>query len=114
MESHNHANFPSGGLPRKVSVKGRNGAVVTVVVTEYRGRVWMSIVPPFTWEAIMEPRHVDQLIHVLGLAREESDRRIPAGEERAVRGSNGLVREIEGRYVKAIGDKGTDVRGNAR
>jgi hypothetical protein len=48
-------------------VKGREGVAVTVVVTTYHGHVW--IVPPFTWEAIMDPAHVDQLIHVLGLAR---------------------------------------------
>lgn len=32
----------------------------------------MSIVPPFTWEAIMEPTTVGELIHVLGLARDEA------------------------------------------
>jgi hypothetical protein len=113
MESYDHANRPNG-LPRKVSVKGRNGVEVTVVVTEYRGHVWMSIVPPFTWEAIMKPEHVDQLIHVLGLAREESSRRVPVAGARAAHADNGVVREIEGRYVKAIGNESTDMRGNAR
>lgn len=28
--------------------------------------------PPFTWEAIMEPARVDKLIHVLELAREDA------------------------------------------
>lgn len=34
----------------------------------------MSIVPPFTWEAIMEAAKVDELIQVLGLARQEARR----------------------------------------
>jgi hypothetical protein len=114
MEPQDHANHPGARLPRKISVKGRNGVAVTVVVTAYRGHVWMSIVPPFSWEAIMEPEHVDQLIHVLELTREESSRRAPTGGAPAVCGSNGVVRQIEGRYVKAIENESTDVRGNAR
>ncbi len=62
------------GMPRRVVVKGREGVVATVVMTTYRGEVWMSIVPPFTWEAIMESDKVDELIHALGLAREEAVR----------------------------------------
>src|SRR5918997_7206960 len=95
----NRVSHPGDGLPRMVSVKGREGVSVTVVVTTYRGHVWMSIVPPLTWEAIMEPGHVDQLIHVLGLAREESHRGIPVGGTRVSRDSNGTVREIAGGVV---------------
>lgn len=64
----------------RVVVKGREGMTATVVVTTYRGEVWMSIVPPFTWEAIMESGKVDELMHALGLARQEAircDRRTP-------------------------------------
>ncbi|MGH3766174.1 MAG: hypothetical protein ACRDS0_29595 [Pseudonocardiaceae bacterium] len=43
-----------------------------MVVTVVQGTVWMSISPPFTWEAIMDPVNVDELIHVLGLAREDA------------------------------------------
>lgn len=46
----------------------------TVVVTVVQATVWMSISPPFTWEAIMDPVNVDELIHVLGLAREDAKR----------------------------------------
>ena len=46
------------------------GVNVTVIVTVVQGRVWLSISPPFTWEAIMEPAKVDELIHVLELARD--------------------------------------------
>jgi hypothetical protein len=71
-------------VPRRVVVKGREGVAATVVVTVYRGDVWMSIVPPFTWEAIMEPAQVDELMQVLGLARQEARR--PVVVARADRG----------------------------
>jgi hypothetical protein len=58
------------GIPRRVSVKGTGGAAATVVVTTYREQVWMSIVPLFTWEAIMGLDEVDEVMHMLGLARE--------------------------------------------
>lgn len=29
----------------------------TVIVTVNRGRVWVAIDPPFTFEAILEPAH---------------------------------------------------------
>jgi hypothetical protein len=48
------------------------GIDVTVVVTVVQGTVWLSISPPFTWEAIMEPGKVDEVIHVLELARDEA------------------------------------------
>ncbi len=46
------------------------------MVTVVHGMVWLSIVPPFTWEAIMEPAKVDELIHVLALARDEAERMV--------------------------------------
>ncbi|HET9255192.1 MAG TPA: hypothetical protein VFO16_08320 [Pseudonocardiaceae bacterium] len=64
---------PRSGLPRKVSVNPHSERA-TVVVRRYRGEVWMSITPPFTWEAIMEPAKVDELIVVLGLVRDEARR----------------------------------------
>jgi hypothetical protein len=59
-------------VQRKVTVKGSGGVVATVVVTARRGKVWMSIQPPFTWDAIMEPRMVDELIRTLALAAEDA------------------------------------------
>lgn len=53
---------------RKVSVKGTGRIFATVVVTVQQGQVWMSIQPPFTWEAIMEPDKVDELIRTLAVA----------------------------------------------
>lgn len=82
------------GLPRRVVVKGREGVVVTVTVAIYRGEVWLSIVPPFTWEAIMEPGKVDELIHLLGLAREEARRPVTVSATRMDRGGNAVAREI--------------------
>jgi hypothetical protein len=99
MEPSNRVGYPGYGLPRRVSVKGREGVAATVVVTTYPGYVWMSIVPPFTWEAIMDPGHVDQLIHALGLAREESNRRVSVGGTKVGSDSNGIVREVEERSI---------------
>jgi len=59
-------------VQRKVTVKGSGGVVATVVVTARRGKVWMSIQPPFTWEAIMEPGMVEELIRTLALAAEDA------------------------------------------
>ncbi len=61
---------------RKVTVKGSGGVVATVVVTAQRGKVWMSIQPPFTWDAIMELRMVDELIRTLGLAAEDAKKMV--------------------------------------
>ncbi len=55
---------------RTVAVKGSGGVSATVVVTVQQGQVWMSIQPPFTWEAIMEPWKVDELTRTLALAAE--------------------------------------------
>jgi hypothetical protein len=51
---------------RRLSVKGSEGVSATVVVKSIRGYVWVSIMPPFTWEAILEPGKVDELIRMLG------------------------------------------------
>ncbi len=64
--------YTSVGLTRRVSVKSMEWADAYVVVRVVQGKVWMSISPPFTWEAMMEPRKVDELMHVLELAREDA------------------------------------------
>jgi hypothetical protein len=60
---------------RKVSVKGSGAVSATVVITVTHGQVWMSIQPPFTWEAIMEPGKVEELIRTLTLAAEGAKKR---------------------------------------
>ncbi len=60
------------GAPRGVRVKGMQGVDATVVVTVVQDTVWLSISPPFTWEVIMEPRKVDEVISTLELARDEA------------------------------------------
>jgi len=42
-------------MKREPTVKGSGGVVATVVVTTRRDKVRVSIQPPFTWKAIMEP-----------------------------------------------------------
>ncbi len=54
----------------KVSVQGSGGVSATVSVTVRKGKVVMSIQPPFTWEAIMDPTKVDELIGTLTQAKE--------------------------------------------
>jgi len=66
-------------MTRKVCVKGMQGVDAAVVVRVVRGAVWMSIMPPFTWEAIMEPGKVDELIRTLESARGEAERMGAAG-----------------------------------
>jgi hypothetical protein len=63
---------PDSPVHRRVAVKGSGGVPATVIVVARSGHVWVSITPPFTWEAIMEPGKVDELIHTLGLAREDA------------------------------------------
>lgn len=63
-------------IRRMVSVKGTGGVPATVVVTVQRGRVWVSIEPPFTWEAIMEPGKVEELVQVLCQAADDARRQV--------------------------------------
>lgn len=66
------APWPTARVPRRVFIKGMQGGDVTLVVTVVQSTVWVSISPPFTWEAIMEPVKVDELIRVLEVARDEA------------------------------------------
>jgi hypothetical protein len=68
--------YSGSGVHRKVSVKGSGGVSATVVVIARHGKVWVSIVPSFTWEAIMEPGKVDELMRTLDLAREDAQRMV--------------------------------------
>ncbi len=86
--------FPSAGRPRRVFVKGMQRADVTVVVTVVQGTVWLSISPPFAWEAIMEPGKVDEVMRVLELAREEARKMAAAHSGRASTEGKAVVRAI--------------------
>ena len=76
---------------RKVSVKGSGGVAATMVVIAQRGQVLVSIVPPFTWDAIMKPGKVDEVIHALGLARDDAKKMAMARERSATRGAKATV-----------------------
>lgn len=93
--------YPGSTVYRKISVKGNGGVTVTVIVTVYRGKVWLSIDPPFTWEAIIDPGKVDELMRTLGVAAKDARRMMsnkslsregtqPASNETAVPG-NGVL-----------------------
>lgn len=71
------------------------GVDARVIVTVVHGMVWLSISPPFTWEAIMTPGKVDEVIHVLELARDEATKEAAASIGSASR-AGGVVRAIAG------------------
>ncbi len=80
------------GVSRRVRVKGMAGVDATVVVTVVQDTVWLSISPPFTWEAIMEPGKVDEVMSMLELARDEAKKVARNGS--AFRGDKAVVRAI--------------------
>lgn len=58
---------------RTLVVKGRQGALVTVTIEAYRGKVWLvSVDAPFIAEAIFEPTQVDHLVGMLSRAADEA------------------------------------------
>lgn len=58
----------------KVTVKGSGGVTAAVLVTVRRGQIWLSVQPPFTWEAIMTPGKVEELVRTLAVAGEEAEK----------------------------------------
>jgi hypothetical protein len=82
---------PIMGAPRRVRVKGRQGVDATVVVTVVRDTVWLSITPPFTWEAIMAPGKVEEIISMLTLARDEAKKVTTARKRNASGGGKAVV-----------------------
>ncbi|MGH3800271.1 MAG: hypothetical protein ACRDTD_09095 [Pseudonocardiaceae bacterium] len=91
---HGQATYTSMGIRRRVSVKGMQGVDATVIVTVVQGKVWMSIMPPFTWEAIMEPGKVDEVMSALGVARDEAKKMAAARSGRASPAGKAVVRAI--------------------
>jgi hypothetical protein len=82
-------------MPRRVSVQATEGVVAaTVIVTVVQGKVWMSITPPFTWQAIMDSGLIDELMHVLRLARDEVRSTSLTGGRWVIRADKGPAREI--------------------
>lgn len=93
-DSDGEAMHPSTtGMPRRVSVKAAEGERATVVVTVVQGWVWLSLAPMLTWEAIMEPRTVDEVVRVLEVAKEEAER-MGMPSKRSPRHDGAAVREI--------------------
>ncbi|MGH3669062.1 MAG: hypothetical protein ACRDSH_00275 [Pseudonocardiaceae bacterium] len=86
----NEQAYTNMSVPRRVCVKGMEGINATVVVTVVQDAVWLSISPPFTWEAIMAPGKVDELVHVLELARDEA-RKMAAARGRRTGKANALA-----------------------
>ncbi|MGH3936342.1 MAG: hypothetical protein ACRDS1_15420 [Pseudonocardiaceae bacterium] len=57
-----------------------------MVVTVVHDTVWLSISPPLTWEAIMKPGKVDEVMSMLELARDEATKVAAARNGDAFRG----------------------------
>lgn len=72
--TNGQAGYIESVVHRRVFVKGSGGLSATIVITVRRGQVWMSIQPPFTWDAIMEPRKAEELIRTLTVAAEGAKR----------------------------------------
>jgi hypothetical protein len=88
---HEQAAWPVMGMPRRVRVKGMQGVDATVVVTVVRDTVWLSISPPFTWEAIMTPGKVDEVISMLTLARDEASKVATTRKGNSFRGDTAVI-----------------------
>jgi hypothetical protein len=89
-----HITCAGMGMPRRVSVQAAEGVAATVMVTAVKGKVSMSIIPPFTWQAIMDPGQIDELMHALRLARDEARQMSLTGARWVIRADKGPVREI--------------------
>ena len=59
-------------MRRTMTARARCGETVTVVVDVYRRSVWLSVVPMFNGEAILDPAHVDTLIDTLTQAAQKA------------------------------------------
>ena len=55
-----------------MTARARCGETVTVIVDVYRRSVWLSVVPMFNGEAILDPAHVDDLVSTLTQAAQEA------------------------------------------
>lgn len=59
-------------MRRTMTTKARCSETVIVVVEVYRRSVWVSVVPSFNGEAILEPANVDSLVDTLIQAAQEA------------------------------------------
>lgn len=84
----------TSAIHRKIAVHGSGGVSATIVVVARQGRVWLSIMPPFTWEAILEPSTVDTLLRTLELAREDAENMAAAPQKRTPHLSQAVIRKI--------------------
>lgn len=74
--NYSHHDWALRVVHHNVTITGLGGHTATVVITVQRGQVWLSIQPPFTWEAIMTAGKVDELIRTLGVAGDEAKKMV--------------------------------------
>lgn len=77
MTNEDHVVRIGAEVHRKVAVTGSDSVSTTVVVVVRCGKVRLSIEPLFTWEAVVTPGKVDELIRTLESARDEASRQRP-------------------------------------
>lgn len=96
------------GMPRRIRVKGMAGVDATVVVTVVQDKIWLSISPPFTWEAIMEPEKVDEIISMLEAARDEAGKATTTRNKSAFSGGQVAAQAItrDGSALVIEGNRG--------
>ncbi len=62
---YSHIDHALRVIHHNVTVTGSDGVTTTVMITARRGQVWLSIQPPFTWEAMMTPGKADEVMRTL-------------------------------------------------
>lgn len=81
---------------RRVAVHGSGGVSATIVVVARQGLVWLSVLPPFTWEIILKPGQVDELARTLKLAQQDATRMAPATRKRMPHPDQAIIRKVTG------------------
>ncbi len=61
-------------IHRRISVHSSSGESAAITAIARQGKVWVSVVPHFVGEAILDPEKVDAVIRTLAQARDDARR----------------------------------------
>lgn len=73
-QSDGQAVYVGSEIHRRISVRSSSKEPTTFVATVRQGKVWVSIVPLFIGEVILDPEKVDAVIRTLAQARDDARR----------------------------------------
>lgn len=59
-------------IHRRISVRSSSGEPAAIAAIVRQGKVWVSMVPHFVGEAILDPENVDAVIRTLAQARDDA------------------------------------------